>query len=94
MHLFNFYTQNYLYSQITKAAWCNLVIDHVYSNIFKVLYSNMPRHLLVHPHQVVLPVVFPNGVLLARLVVGEGVRVTEFVTGMGYSTIHTDVYNE
>ena len=79
-------------SQSQRGA--NLVIaNHVYSNIFEV--QNMPAtHLLVHPHQVVCPVIFPDGVLLLRLVVGDGVRVTQFVNRMGHCTIHVDVYGD
>ena len=48
----------------------------------------------MHPHRVVLLVFFLNEVLLVRLVVNKGVRVTEFVTGMGRSIIHAEVYGD
>ena len=50
--------------------------------------------LLVHPHRVVCPVFFPDGVVLLCLVAGDGVKVTEFVSGMGRCTIHADVYGD
>ena len=40
----------------------------------------------------VCPVVFPGGVALLHLVVGDGIRVTQFVSGMGRCTIHAYVY--
>ena len=48
--------------------------------------------LLVRPHAVVVPVRMVEGVRLFRLVVGEGVRVTETVTGLGRMTLHLSVY--
>lgn len=48
--------------------------------------------LLVHPHVVVLPINLIEGVVMFRLVVGDGVRVTETVGGLGRITLHLLVY--
>ena len=63
----------------------------LYLNIF-VLLGVMS--LLVHPNQVVLPIRMREGVPLFRLVVGDGVRVTESVTGLGRVTLHLLVYSD
>ena len=44
------------------------------------------------PHRAVLPILMPDGILLTRLVVDEGVHVTQVVAGGGRFTVHVDVY--
>ena len=48
--------------------------------------------LLVRPYTVALPVCVPECVILTRLIMGGGVRVTEVVTGVDRLTIHLQMY--
>lgn len=52
----------------------------------------MAMRLLVQPHCVVLPVRLPERVVITRLVMNCGVKVTEVVTGIDFLTIHLQVY--
>ena len=52
----------------------------------------MAMRLLVRPHSVVLPVRLPEKVVLTRLVMNCGVKVTEVVTRIDFLTIHMQVY--
>ena len=64
---------------------------HVF-NYCVFLYFQMARRLLVRPYIVALPVHIPNQVMMTRLIMGYGMRVTELVTGVDQLTIHLHVY--
>ena len=48
--------------------------------------------MMAHPRRVAFPVIFPEGVLLSRLVVGAGVEVTEVITNVERLIVHAEVY--
>ena len=54
------------------------------------------RRLLDRPNRVVLPVMQPQGVARIRVMAGEGIRVTEFVTAgcCAPCTIHAEVFGD
>ena len=61
---------------------------------FNILVWLGVMSLLVHPNVVVLPIRMIEGVSLFCLVVDEGVRVTETVTGLGWMTLHLLMYSD
>ena len=58
------------------------------SNIFDTCVMS----LLVRPKRVVLVFLMSSDIVMTRLVVSEGIRVTEVVAGVGRLTVHMDLY--
>ena len=49
---------------------------------------------LVRPGRVEASVAVPEGVLLTRVVVGQGIHLVESVTGLGRVTVKMDVHSD
>ena len=57
--------------------------------------ESMCACLLGDPLQVVFPVTLPVGIVLLRVVAGDGMAITEFIGGMGGCTnVHASVNGE
>ena len=50
--------------------------------------------LLVRPKRVVLAFLMSSDIVMTRLVVSEGIRVTQVVAGVGRLTVHMDLYGD
>ena len=79
---------------------CFIVLDFVIvvysghvlfnSNIFVTCVMS----LLVRPHRVDLVILTSLDIVITRLVVGVGLRMTQVVAGVGRLTVHVDVHGD
>ena len=84
----------YLFHIVIDVCFCCVIIwvvCHVlcYSNIFSLRMS-----LLVRPSRVELSLAVPEGVMVTRVIVNQGVHLREAVTGLSRVLIKLEVYGD